>query len=190
MTFAFYTAAAVAIVATFMVVTRVNAIHALLYFVVSLLAAALILLLLGAPFAAAMEVIIYAGAIMVLFVFVVMILGTGARTPVQERIRLTVSAWIGPAILTAVLLAELLYVMTGATGAPTGLSEVTPAQVGASLLGPYLLGVELVSMLLLVGLIGAFHLAYRLGTGETANPPHPDPLPLGERVRVRGGGRR
>ena len=97
--FAFYIAAAVAIVATFMVITRLNAIHALLYFVVSLLAAALILLLLGAPFAAAMEVIIYAGAIMVLFVFVVMILSTGPRGALQERQWLRASTWIGPALL-------------------------------------------------------------------------------------------
>ncbi len=166
MTVAFYVAAAVAVVATFMVITRLNAIHALLYFVVSLLAAALILLLLGAPFAAAMEVIIYAGAIMVLFVFVVMILSTGARAPLQERQWLRFGAWIGPAILTAVLLGELLYVMAGTVAALTTPVEVTPAQVGASLLGPYLLGVELVSMLLLVGLIGAFHLAYHLGKGE------------------------
>ena len=168
MTFAFYIAAAVAIVATFMVITRLNAIHALLYFVVSLLAAALILLLLGAPFAAAMEVIIYAGAIMVLFVFVVMILSTGARAPLQERQWLRFKAWIGPALLTAVLLGELLYVMTGTAGALTTPVEVTPAQVGASLLGPYLLAMELVSMLLLVGLIGAFHLAYRLGRGNAS----------------------
>jgi len=168
MTVAFYIAAAVSIVATFMAITRLNAIHALLYFVVSLLAAALILLLLGAPFAAAMEVIIYAGAIMVLFVFVVMILSAGPREALQERQWLRVSTWIGPAILTAVLLGELLYVMAGATGALTTPAQVTPAQVGASLLGPYLLGVELVSMLLLVGLIGAFHLAYRLGKGEAS----------------------
>lgn len=166
MTIAFYTAAAVAIVATFMVITRLNAIHALLYFVVSLLAAALILLLLGAPFAAAMEVIIYAGAIMVLFVFVVMILSTGPRGALQERQWLRASTWIGPAVLTAVLLGELTYVMAAAGHRPLAPAQVTPAQVGASLLGPYLLGVELVSMLLLVGLIGAFHLAYRLGKGE------------------------
>ena len=168
MTFAFYIAASVAIVATFMVITRLNAIHALLYFVVSLLAAALILLLLGAPFAAAMEVIIYAGAIMVLFVFVVMILSTGPRGALQERQWLRASTWIGPAVLAAVLLAELTYVMAAAGHRPLAAAQVTPAQVGASLLGPYLLGVELVSMLLLVGLIGAFHLAYRLGKGRSS----------------------
>ncbi len=164
MTVAFYAAAAVAVVATFMVITSLNAIHALLYLVVSFLAAALILLLVGAPFAAALEVIIYAGAIMVLFVFVVMILGP---TPAaKQRRRPRIKAWIGPAVLASVLLAELLYVMSGVHGPLPAPNPAMPVYPGASLLGPYLLGVELVSMLLLVGLIGAFHLAYRLGKNE------------------------
>ena len=61
-----------------MVITRRNAVHALLYLVVSLLAVAVVFFMLGAPFVAALEVIIYAGAIMVLFVFVVMLLNLGA----------------------------------------------------------------------------------------------------------------
>ena len=70
----FYIAAAVAILATIMVITRLNAVHALLYLIVSLLSVAVVFYTLGAPFIAALEVIIYAGAIMVLFVFVVMML--------------------------------------------------------------------------------------------------------------------
>jgi len=165
----FYVASAVAIAATFMVITRPNAVHALLYLVVSFLAAALIFLLLGAPFAAALEVIIYAGAIMVLFVFVVMMLSMGPRGTARAWERPRPSAWIGPAILVAVLLAELLYVVEGAPSSAVAVSpaEVAPRQVGARLLGPYLLGVELASMLLLLGLTGAFHLAYHLGKRST-----------------------
>ncbi|HKB53750.1 MAG TPA: NADH-quinone oxidoreductase subunit J, partial [Ramlibacter sp.] len=70
----FYVAGAVAIVATVMVITSTHAVHALLYLIVSLLAVALLFYPLGAPFAALLEVIIYAGAIMVLFVFVTMML--------------------------------------------------------------------------------------------------------------------
>ena len=79
----FFIAAAVAIIATFMVITHLEAVHALLHLVVSLLAVALIFYLLGAPFIAVLEVIIYAGAIMVLFVFVVMVLNLmiGLLTP-------------------------------------------------------------------------------------------------------------
>ncbi|MEO8977379.1 MAG: NADH-quinone oxidoreductase subunit J, partial [Casimicrobiaceae bacterium] len=58
----FYIAAAIAIVATILAITRANPVHALLYLVVSLLAVAVIFFMLGAPFIAALEVIIYAGA--------------------------------------------------------------------------------------------------------------------------------
>ena len=60
-------------------ITRLNAVHALLYLVVSLLAVAMVFFILGAPFVAALEVIIYAGAIMVLFIFVMMMLNIGDR---------------------------------------------------------------------------------------------------------------
>ena len=73
----FYIAAVIAFIATVGVVTRKNAIHALLYLVVSLLAVSVIFFVLGAPFVAALEVIVYAGAIMVLFVFAIMMLNLG-----------------------------------------------------------------------------------------------------------------
>ena len=65
----FYVAATVALIATIFAMTRINAIHALIYLIVSLLAVAVIFYLIGAPFVAALEIVIYAGAIMVLFVF-------------------------------------------------------------------------------------------------------------------------
>jgi len=77
----FYISGAIAILATVMTITRLNAVHALLYFIVSLLSVAVIFYILGAPFIAALEVIIYAGAIMVLFVFVVMILNRPEDEP-------------------------------------------------------------------------------------------------------------
>ena len=64
---------------------------------------------LGAPFAGALEVIAYAGAIMVLFVFVVMMLNLGPAAAQQERIWLTPGIWIGPVILAALLLATYLW---------------------------------------------------------------------------------
>ena len=70
----FYIAGAVALVATILAVTRSNAAHALIYLIVSLLAVAVMFFLMGAPFAAALEIVIYAGAIMVLFLFVIMLL--------------------------------------------------------------------------------------------------------------------
>ena len=98
----FYTAATVALVATVMAMTRANAIHALIYLIVSLLAVAVIFFLIGAPFAAALEIVIYAGAIMVLFVFVIMMLNLGEKGDKQERQWLQPSIWAGPAVLSAV----------------------------------------------------------------------------------------
>ena len=74
MELAFYIAGAVAVLSTILMLTRLNVVHALLYLIVSLLAVAVVFYVLGAPFVAALEVIIYAGAIMVLFVFVVMMM--------------------------------------------------------------------------------------------------------------------
>src|SRR5512146_3103608 len=112
----FYLAAAIAIVSTAMVITRSHAVHALLYLVVSLLAVGVIFYVLGAPFAAALEVIIYAGAIMVLFVFVVMMLNIGPRATEQERAWLRPRTWLGPGVLTALLLGGLIYTFGGSAG--------------------------------------------------------------------------
>ncbi len=155
----FYIAAAVAVVATALVISRRNAVHALLYLIVSLLAVAVVFFTLGAPFVAALEVIIYAGAIMVLFVFAIMILGLGPAATAREREWLQPGMWTGPVILAAILVAEIIYVVVGAEQPVHG--GVGPHAVGVALFGPYLIGVELASLLLLAGLVGAYHLGGR-----------------------------
>lgn len=154
----FYLAGFAAIVGTARVVTSRNAIHALLYLIVSLFAVALIFYLIGAPLAAALEVIVYAGAIMVLFVFVVMMLNLGEQATAQERRWLHPRAWIGPSVLAALLLAELIYIIvTGNDGVRTT-GAVSARNVGLSLFGAYVLAVEIAAMLLLAALVGAYHL--------------------------------
>jgi len=158
MTGVFWIAAVVAIVSTLMVVTRLNAIHAVLYLIISLLSVAVIFLALGAPFVAALEVIIYAGAIMVLFVFVVMLLNLGQVAVQQESRWLSARAWIGPSLLAVILLGELVYVLTGQPAHAAATTTVEPKQVGIALFGPYLVGTELAGILLRGGLVGAFHI--------------------------------
>lgn len=160
---AFWVAAFVAIVATGLAITRREVIHALLYVVISLLATAVMFFTLGAPFIAALEVIVYAGAILVLFVFAVMLLdrAEGRRTPGWARPR----SWIGPSILSAVLLVQVaLLILRQAHAVPA--AAVHPKAVGIALFGPYLVGVEAAAMLLLAGLVGAFHLSRGLDSGE------------------------
>lgn len=159
MEIAFYLAGLIAVAATIRVITHTNPVHALLYLIVSLLAISAVFFSLGAYFAAALEIIVYAGAIMVLFVFVVMMLNLGPAAAQQERIWLTPGIWIGPVILAALLLAELLYVLfSHQSGAGIGQTTVSAKAVGISLFGPYLLVVELASMLLLAAAVTAFHL--------------------------------
>jgi len=156
----FYVAGAVALVSTLLVITRTSAVHALLYLIVSLLAIAIIFYDLGAPFVAALEVIIYAGAIMVIFVFVLMMLNLGPRALAQERSWLRPRIWIGPAVLAAILAVELIYILALAPElAETAAAPVVAHQVGDSLFAAYFIGAELASLLLLAGLVGALHLA-------------------------------
>ncbi|MBZ0157540.1 MAG: NADH-quinone oxidoreductase subunit J [Alphaproteobacteria bacterium] len=162
----FYLSAAVAVLSTVLVITRRHAVHALLYLIVSLLAVAMVFFSLGAPFAAALEVIIYAGAIMVLFVFVIMMLNLGPGSRDLSGDLTGFPQWIGPLLLAAVLLLELLYAVREGAVAPAGQGVVGPKAVGIALYGPYLLGVELISLLLLAGLVGAYHLGRRGGEEE------------------------
>jgi NADH-quinone oxidoreductase subunit J len=158
----FYISAVVAILATVMVITRLNAVHALLYLIVSLLSVAVIFYTLGAPFIAALEVIIYAGAIMVLFVFVMMILNLGTEAALQESQWLSPRMYEGPALLALILLAEFVYMISSGKPCLPGRDVVGPKEVGASLFGTYFLGAEIVAMMLLGALVGAFHLGRRI----------------------------
>ena len=158
MPFIFYLASAIAILSTVMVITGKNPVHSLLYMVLSLLSLAATFFALGAPFAGMLEVIVYAGAIMVLFVFVVMMLNLGSQTVEHERQWLKPKAWIGPVGLSAVLLIALLHVLIPGGQGLAGTGEIGAKAVGVALFGPYLLVVELASMLLLGALIAAYHL--------------------------------
>jgi NADH-quinone oxidoreductase subunit J len=155
---ALYLEATVAVIATLLAITNYNPLHALLYLIVSLLAVAMVFFNLGAPFAGILEVIVYAGAIMVLFVFVVMLLNLGKATVDQERRWLRPRSWIGPGLLSLGLLAELGRVLAQRGDDALAGQAIAATQVGMALYGPYILAVELASMLLLAGLVTAFHL--------------------------------
>lgn len=161
----FYISATIAVLAGIAAISQVNVVHALLYFIVSLLAVAVVMVSLGAVFAAALEVIINAGAIIVLFVFVVMMLNLGDEAAEQERKWLKPRDWIAPAGFATVLGGLLIYAVV--TKAHGSLSHVVidPGEVGATLFQPYLIAVELASTLLLAGLIGAYHLGTREDKG-------------------------
>ena len=158
MTILFYLAASVALISTLLVIVQSNIVHALIYLILSLLAVAVIFYVLGAPFAAVLEAIVYAGAIMVLFLFVIMMLNMGQHTRDQERSWLAPKIWIAPSIMSALLLAQFINVFSQIDYALEG-TQVDVMAVSALLFGPYVLAVELASILLLAGLVSAYHLA-------------------------------
>ncbi len=155
----FYISAFIAVIATIGAITRMNPVHAILYFILSLIAVGIIFFVLGAPFASALVIIINAGAIMVLFVFIVMMVNQGKHTIEQEILWTSLKSWLAPSLLAAVLLIEIVYILARSKESATGSEVIVPKQVGMALFGPYVLGVELVSMILFVGLLGTHHLA-------------------------------
>ena len=166
MEFAFYLCGLVAVVATFRVITHTNPVHALLYLIVSLLAVSGVFFSLGAYFAGALEIIVYAGAIMVLFVFVVMMLNLGGAEVQQERDWLKPAMWIGPGLLSMVMLIVIVYAIRTVNDQGIEGTMIDAKQVGISLFGPYVLAVELASMLLLAGLVVAYHIGREQRAGE------------------------
>ena len=147
-----------------MLISR-NAVHSALFLVLNFVTVAVFYLLLGAPFIAMAQITVYAGAIMVLFLFVIMLLGAEAL-PKAEGL-----PWQKPlaAILALVLAVEATYLFV-TKARPVG--DVLPPgeavntmenirQLGMELFSNYLLPFEVTSILLLVAMVGAIVLTHR-----------------------------
>jgi len=158
MTILFYIASFFAIIATIKMIIGTNAIHALLYLITSLLSVSVVFFILGAPFVAALEVIIYAGAIMVLFVFVIMMLNLGKEGVKEEHELFNKKVLIGPSIISLALLFEMIYILMHQSMLPVTFNEIPPDAVGKLLFTKYILVIELAAFLLISGIIGAYHL--------------------------------
>lgn len=156
----FYALAAVAIFASLRVVTLANPVHAILSMIVSLLAISGIFFVLGAPFAGALEIVVYAGAIMVLFVFVIMMLNLGMSNDEREERWLDAGTWAVPTGLT-IIIAVVLYAMIGLNhddAAMIGGTTISAKAVGTVLFTKYIMLIEVAALLLLAALVAAYHL--------------------------------
>ncbi len=151
----FYVSGVTAVISALLVVVQTNAMRALISLIVLLLSIASIFFTLGGPFAAALQIIIYAGAIIVLFVFVVMMLNLGSEAERRERDWLGSVLWILPVFLAAILLIQFIVTLASHETS-RGALVITPKAVGISLFTDYLIGVELASILLLAALIAAY----------------------------------
>lgn len=159
----FFVLAGLAVGSALAMITARNLVHGVMFMVANFAAVAVLFLLLDAPFLAAVQVAVYAGAIMVLFLFVVMLIGQREIT-LSER--LVGQRWLA-ALLSLVLLVGLLSTvavnhLTGRRAiAPEGLAVNNPQRLGELLYTRYLFPFEIVSVLLLVAMIGAVVLARR-----------------------------
>ncbi len=153
----FYMLAILILVATLMAITRRDALHAVVYLILSFIATGLIFYLLGAPFLALLEVILYAGAIMVLFLFIVMMLRLNRE---DRRGEAFLTRW-SPAIvmggITFILAATMVF-SEPASRTPLRASMAGAMELGRFLFQKYWFPVEIASFLLLVALVGALYL--------------------------------
>jgi NADH-quinone oxidoreductase subunit J len=176
----FYIMALVAVVSALMVVTRPNAVHSAMWLVLTFFAVAGLFILQGAEYVAAVQVLVYAGGIMVLFLFVIMLVNLEqVEGFVRTRMRLSAAVILAGLMLVSVGVAFRLSGVTQvvplpsgglpASGLPAALAGPTdPAlaagnleMVGTKLLTTYLLPFELVSVVLLVAVVGAIVLCRR-----------------------------
>ena len=170
MTILFYIAGAIAIIASIAVILQTNIVHALLYMVVSLLSVAVVFYVLGAPFAAMLEAIVYAGAIMVLFLFVIMLLNLGhdykrdIRGGLAILFGFGVTGGIGGLLASRVMPegTALLTSYPPEVSIDTEIAEKGIIGIIAEpLFNEYLVAFEFTGVLLFVAIVGALALAKR-----------------------------
>ncbi len=156
----FYVLAAIILASTVLAIVQRFLINAVVYLILSFFATGLLFYLLGAPFLAVLEVIIYAGAIMVLFLFIVMTL---PMEQPERRIMETVSQWL-PALILSVIsfyVAGILIFDAPDSKMSLNTGMATPAAFGQFVFKNYWFPVEIASFLLLIGLVGALYLGRR-----------------------------
>jgi NADH-quinone oxidoreductase subunit J len=158
----FYVLGAVIVSATALAITRRNLMHAIVYLVLSFIGTALLFYLLGAPFLAMLEVVIYAGAIMVLFLFIVMMLES---KPDGRSLGTYLQQWFLPLLLvvTSLLIISLFILLESGGSQPLPLTAASPLDFGRFLFQKYWFGVEIASFLLFVALVGALYLGREAG---------------------------
>lgn len=158
----FYVASIIAILATLKVISSTSPFSALLHLVISLLASAAILFSLGAYFSAALQILLFIGAIAVLFLATISYLDLNTLNfKQQEKKNLTPKIWLGPLILIFVLFVMLLFSVVNTdydtlTGTQT---EISLFSIEEILLGPYVLVIELAVLLILGALVVGYHFA-------------------------------
>jgi NADH-quinone oxidoreductase subunit J len=155
----FYLLALLILVTTAMAITRRNLVHAVIYLIFSFFGSAMLFYLFGAPFLAVLEVIIYAGAIMVLFLFVVIMM----RADTGDERLFALRQWLPLAVFGLIYIAIGMGVITADPNSRIALktARAAPKVFGQFIFENHWLSIEIVSLLLLVALVGALVIGRR-----------------------------
>ena len=165
----FYLLALLILASTAIAITRRNLVHAVIYLIFSFFGSAMLFYLFGAPFLAILEVIIYAGAIMVLFLFIVIMM---KLKKAEDRL-FPLRQWL-PAAITGLVYIGIgagLVIAEPASKVTLKTAKADPAVFGQYIFEKHWLSIEIVSLLLLVALIGALLLGRRLKRIQTTKTP-------------------
>jgi len=151
----FYILAVVTVIGTVLAITEKHPVHAIVYLVTSFFSLAMIFFLLSAPLIAMFEVIIYAGAVMVLFMFVIMMLDLGRR---DEAVRPGIRQWLLPAVLGGIILISIVAVAVSHFSTPYAAGMIGITDFSVTLFRKYGIAIEIISMQLLFAVVGALYL--------------------------------
>jgi NADH-quinone oxidoreductase subunit J len=156
----FYMLAGVTVIATVFAITEKHPVHAIIYLVTSFFALAVVFYLLAAPLIAMFEVIIYAGAVMVLFMFVIMMLDLGSP---QDARRPSLIHCLPALLLAGVSLVSLVLLISTRSAAvvPAPPHVVSVKEFALTLFGKYGVAIEIISMQLLFAVVGVLYLGRR-----------------------------
>jgi NADH-quinone oxidoreductase subunit J len=170
-TILFYIFGTVAVVSAILVITRHNVVHSAIFLAMTLLSVAGIFLTLRAEFLAGVQVIVYVGGILVLFVFVIMLIAL-SRTATERQFN---RQWTVAIVTSGILIIEFAYViwkgresfvLPPIVSPPAIPVEGNAQLVGTALYTTYLLPFEIASILLLVAIVGAVVLAKKKTQAE------------------------
>jgi len=168
----FYILAAVMVVATVLAISSRHPVHAIVYLVTSFFALAGIFYLLLAPLVAMFEVIIYAGAVMVLFMFVIMMLDLGHP---EKAVKPGWRQWLPASVLSGIVLVSMILAAGRSVAtAGVGVGGMGVKDFATLLFSRYGVAIEVISLQLLFAVVGALYL------GRRREPSPPTPLPEGE----------
>jgi NADH-quinone oxidoreductase subunit J len=163
-TIIFYILALLILGSTALAITRRNLVHAVIYLIFSFFGSAFLFYLFGAPLLAVLEVIIYAGAIMILFLFIIMMVQMDSA----KEYMFPLNQWVPAALIGLVyfVLGALIINTDPDSKVELSAALAVPGEFAQYLFARHWLSIEIVSLLLLIALIGALHLGRRKGEKE------------------------